>query len=321
MMHDLLALVVLVASGACLSVLLSLIFLETRRTRTLDRRLAVPRGQAAVVKPRTTNRQNGGLSSSLRAGGLALLRAGSMLVPVGPAEREKLSTVLRHAGFEHRDALSLFLSAKLIAAVACGFGAASAEILGPHGLLVALSAAGGLVIGGIVPEYVVRMLGARRARQMAASLPDALDLLVMCLEAGLTFERALATVASELMSIEPNLAGEFRLMEAELRLGSNRREVLQDFQHRTGIEGMRDLARTLMQSERYGTPLTQSMRNIADGERLQRATRIMEQAERLPVLMTLPMILFVVPGTVLLVAGPAFLTAIDALDAIGKTGG
>ena len=83
------------------------------------------------------------------------------------------------------------------------------------------------------------------------------------------------------------------------------------------MEGLKDLATTLIQSERYGTPLTQSMKNIAQAERIQRAARIAAQAERLPVLMTLPMLLFVVPGTMLLIAGPAFLTAIKALSSLG----
>ena len=152
---------------------------------------------------------------------------------------------------------------------------------------------------------------------MAAALPDALDLMVMCLESGLTFERALATVADELEAIEPNLAAEFRLIEAELRLGANRRSVLQAFHARTEVEGLKDLATTLIQSERYGTPLTQSMKNIAAAERVERAARIAAQAERVPVLMTLPMLLFVVPGTMLLIAGPAFLTAIKALGSLG----
>ena len=107
------------------------------------------------------------------------------------------------------------------------------------------------------------------------------------------------------------------MMEAELRLGSNRRMVLQEFYRRTEIDGLRDLAMTLIQSERYGTPLTQSMKNIAAGERTQRALRIATRAERLPVLLTLPMLLFVMPGTMALVAGPAFLTTIEALGSLG----
>ena len=148
---------------------------------------------------------------------------------------------------------------------------------------------------------------------MTAALPDAFDLMVMCLESGLTFERALASAAEELTRVEPGLGAELRLIEAELRLGASRRAVLRELQNRTELEGFKDLAMGLIQSDRYGTPLAQSMKNIAAAERVNRAARITARAERLPVLMTLPMLLFVVPGTMLLVAGPAFLAAIEAL--------
>ena len=244
-----------------------------------------------------------------------------MLAPVGAGEREKLAAMLRGAGFGQRDALSYFLSAKIgtgaVLAAGAGYLAADSEMLGQYGLLVAFAALAGLIVGGVVPEYGLRALAARRLRRMSAALPDALDLMVMCLESGLTFERALATVAEELEAIEPSLAAEFRLIEAELRLGANRRAVLQEFHERTEVEGLKDLATTLIQSERYGTPLTHSMKNIAQSERVQRAARIAAQAERVPVLMTMPMLFFVVPGTMLLIAGPAFLTAIKALGSLG----
>ena len=318
-----LVLATLVASPLLLAGLFLVTYREMRRTVAFDRRLAVPRRQAIAYglwSERRVQRHSAGGRSTWTLG-LALLRAGSLLAPVGAAERAKLAQVLRQAGFGQRDALSYFLSAKLASAAVLAAGASlwasGMESVVEHGFLVAVAALVGLVVGGIVPEYVLRAFVARRARRMSIALPDALDLMVMCLESGLTFERALQTVAEELKPIEPSLAGELRLMEAELRLGSDRRTVLQEFHQRTEIDGLRDLAMTLIQSERYGTPLTQSMKNIAVQERTQRAARIEAQAERLPVLMTLPMLLFVVPGTMALVAGPAFFTAIAALGSLG----
>ena len=312
----------LIASTVLLAGLALIIFREAQRTLAFDRRLSTPRRQAIAFglwSERRERRGGGGRSS--RAFGLGLLKAASMLAPVGAAEREKLAQMIRLAGFGQRDALSIFLSLKLafaaVSSAGAGVWAAGSEIVSQYGFLVALAALAGFVVGGIAPEYGLRALIARRSRRMAVALPDALDLMVMCLESGLTFERALATVAQELKPIEPSLAGELRLMEAELRLGSDRRTVLQEFHRRTEVDGLRDLAMTLIQSERYGTPLTQSMKNIAANERTQRAARIEAQAERLPVLMTLPMLLFVVPGTMALVAGPAFLTAINALGSLG----
>lgn len=304
----------------CLAIMGTLIWRETRHTLEFDRRLAAARGQMRAVAPAVRERRrDGGGGRELRAFALTLLRAGSMLAPVGAAERESLSSVLRRAGFEQGDALSTFLCIKLAAAIVCAaggaLGAAQAGLLGGWG--AGIAGVGGFVMGGVAPEYALRARMARRERRMGAALPDALDLMSMCLESGLTFERALATVAEELGRIETNLAREFRLMEAELRVGASRRAVLLEFQGRTEVEGLRGLAATLMQSDRYGTPLTQSMRNIAKTERDQRSARIVARAERLPVLMSLPMLLFVLPGTMLLVAGPAFLSAMGSLKNIG----
>ena len=311
-----------VASAAILAALGLAVLRETRRSLAFDRRLGVARARALAVAPGAKDHRRSGRSGAgARAIGLALLRAASVLAPVGAGEREKLAGMLRGAGFGQRDALSYFLSAKIGVGAAFAAGAgylvADSEMLGRYGLLVAFGALAGLVAGGIMPEYGLRAVAARRLRRMSAALPDALDLMVMCLESGLIFERALATVAEELEAVEPNLAAELRLLEAELRVGANRRAVLQEFLARTEVEGLQDLATTLIQSERFGTPLTQSMRNIAGAERDQRGARIAARAERVPVLMTLPMLLFVVPGTMLLIAGPAFLTAIKALGSLG----
>ena len=310
-----------VACPLVLAYLAIRVFREIRGILAFDERLGVPRGWALKFAPRAREWRRPGRTQGLRALGLALLKAASVLAPVGAGEREKLAAMLRTAGFGQRDALSYFLSAKIGAgaalAAAAGYLAAGSGTFGGHGVLVALLAVAGLVVGGLVPEYAIRARAARRLRAMGAALPDALDLMVMCLESGLTFERALATVADELAPIEPNLASEFRLIEAELRLGASRRAVLEEFHARTEVEGLKDLATTLIQSERYGTPLTQSMKNIAQAERVQRAARIAAQMERLPVLMTLPMLLLVMPGTMLLIAGPAFLSALRSLGSLG----
>ena len=309
-----------VASGALLALLSVVVLRETRRTLAFDRRLGVARARAGAFAPRTEERSRAA-GQGARGLGLALLRAASILAPVGAEERTKLARLLRRAGFGHPDALSFFLIVKIGAGAVCGaaagYFAADSETLGPYGFVVAGAALAGLVVGGVLPEYPIRALVAQRLRRMDRTLPDALDLMVMCLESGLSFERGLSTVAEELAPISRGLAAEFRLLEAELRLGASRRAVLQEFQERTEVDGLKDLARTLIQSERYGTPLTQSLKNIAAEERLQRSARIAAQAERLPVLMTLPMLLLVMPGTVCLVAGPAFVAAIDALRSIG----
>ena len=311
----------LVASPGLLAGLALLIHREMIRAVDFDRRLSAPRRQAIAARLWSQRRERHRGAGRWRGLGLALVQAGSILAPVGQAEREKLMQLIRQAGYGQPEAISIFLSLKIGTALVFGTGGAlwaiDAEFLAEHAYGVAVVGLVGLVVGSVIPEYVLRTLVARRTRAMSAALPDALDLMVMSLESGLTFERALAIVAQELAPIERRLAGELRMMEAELRLGADRRLVLQEFHRRAEVEGLRDLAMTLIQSERYGTPLSQSMKNIAVNERTQRSLRIDERAERLPVLLTLPMLLFVVPGTMALVAGPAFLTAVKALGALG----
>ena len=323
MSASMLVLVGIISSGILLTVLSPFVFRETKRSRTLDRRLAAPRRQAGMSAAKIARWRVGNAAGmSLRAFGLSLMRFGSMLIPIGGAERDKIARMLLNAGFDRQDSLPLFLSVKLGCALVFGtltaVVAMQLELVSENVILAFVAAALGLVVGGIFPEYVLRNLSARRQRKMASALPHALDLLVMCLETGLTFERALAIVAEELRVIEKSLANEFRLIDAEMRVGRDRRSVLQDYYRNSSLDGLRDLAMAVIQGDRYGTPVAQATRNIAQSERIQKAARITAAAARLPVLMTLPMLLFVVPGTMVLVAGPAFLNALNALSAIGK---
>ena len=308
-----------ILAGILALFLAPLIFRETRRARAIDRRLAVLRGQAVALAPvlDPLDRRDGGRVFSVL--GLAVLRVFSMVMPIGAAEREKLAQMLRKGGFGQPEALSVFLSIKLASGLraerrvwcVCRRFGDDRAIQSCH----RPGRIGGLHRRRNFPGIRAPREGpGRRVRKMQSALPDALDMMVMCLETGLTVERGIMTVGEELMPIEPNLGREFRQIEAEIRVGADRRAVLEDYHRRTEIEGLADFAMALIQSDRYGTPLSQSMKSIAADERQQRAARVATQAERLPVLMTLPMLIFVVPGTMLLVAGPGFLGAMSALS-------
>lgn len=316
---------VVLTTVACMAVASIMVFRSSRRAQVMDRRLARVRAWAVVVhgEPR---RQQQGEGFSLRLLWSTLLNVSALLVPVGVAERAKLKDLVMKAGFHRPDALSIFMTVKLSATLASGallsFQVSAGQWLGEYTstLTILLAGLAGAVIGGILPEMGLDRLSARRQRQMATALPDALDLMTLCLESGLTFERTLSRVVQELRQIAPALAREFALAEAELRLGADRKKVLSDLHIRTGVEGLRDLSTTITQGERYGTPLAQSMKNIAQSERQQRAARIEAQVERLPVLMSLPMLLLVTPGTLVLVAGPAFVSTLEMLGNMGNLG-
>lgn len=322
-MFGMLVLVGLAATGM-LAVAGAFVFRESRRAQVLDRRLAGVRKLAVAVFGEPEQRHKTRASTeSLYLVWAGILNVAAMLVPVGAAERAKLRQLITKAGFRHPDALSAFMTIKLVATVAggvlVGFQTVRGQWLGEydHTAFIVLAGLVGAVAGGMLPEMALRRLGVRRHRRMAAALPDALDLMTLCLESGLTFERTLSRVVQELRPLAPDLARELALVEAELRLGADRKVVLHELYKRAEVDGLRDLATTIVQGERYGTPLAQSMQNIAANERMQRAARVAAQIERLPVLMSLPMLLLVTPGTLLLVAGPGFLIAMQALSTLG----
>ena len=305
-----------------LGVLLWLASRTLRLAVDFARRLDVPRAALIASRVHTAEADREDVGGMLRNAGRVLVTVASVVAPIGAGEREKLGCLLRGAGFGHPEALTRYLAVKgalgLVAAAATWIGTQRLEQLEGTVLIPLLAAFGAFIAGGVVSERGVGWLANRRKVRMSSALPDALDLMVMCREAGLTFERALETVSSEFRSVEPHLAREFALFERELRVGGARQHAIMAFAERTPVEGIRALAFVLLRSDRYGTPLTESLTNIAENERSQRAARIIAQAERLPVLMTLPMLLFVVPGTVLLAAGPAFLSALSALGDLGS---
>ena len=325
MSASMLVVVGIISSCVLLTILSPFVFRETKRSRTLDRRLGIARRQAGLPATKIVRWSVGNTAGmSLRALGLGLMHFGSMLVPVGAKERDKIARMLQNAGFERQHAVSLYLSVKLGCALVFGSLVATVamqlEIVSENTLLAFVAGALGLVIGGILPEYMLRGLAARRLRKMEAALPPALDLLVMCLETGVTFERALAIVAEELTVIEKNLANEFRFDRCRDACRKGPAQRLAGLLPGTAdMDGLRDLAMAVIQSDRYGTPVAQATRE----HRRRRAgskghARITAEAARLPALMTLPMLMFVVPGTMVLVAGPAFLNALTALSGLGK---
>ncbi len=310
----------LLAVGAAVRFL----FRESRKALALDRRLDAVRTQVVSACGELGKLQEEATAtlsyvSLVMAGAL---RIAATLVPVGASERAKIGELIRQAGFQQRDALAFFLSLKIVVLLAAGllagFLATGVEQFDGNPFLIGFAGLAGAVMGGLLPEMGLRRLSARRRLRLSRALPDALDLMVLCVEAGYTFERALYMVSLELEPLAPDLARELASVEAELRLGVDRRSALQGLYARTGADGLRDFAMTVVQGERYGTPVGQSIQNIARNERLQRASRIETQAGRLPVIMSLPMLLLVVPGIILLMGGPAFMMAIQALQGMGS---
>ncbi len=221
---------------------------------------------------------------------------------------------LAQAGWRSRDQLILFLGARLVLPFVAGGGAllflayAGSEISTTSTLLVA---GGGVLFGGYLPVIMLRNAISKRYQKLRRQLPDGLDLLVICAEAGLSLDAALTRVARELGGSAPELADELGLTSIELGFLPNRRQALLNLVRRVDLPPFRAVINTLMQTERYGTPLAHSLRVLAGEFRDERMMRAEEKAARLPAIMTVPMILFILPALFVVLIGPAIVQVIE----------
>src|SRR5690606_31613991 len=156
----------------------------------------------------------------------------------------------------------------------------------------------------------------KRQKALRKQLPDGLDLLVICAEAGLGLDAAFSRVSKEMVKSSPELADEVGLTSIELSFLPERRQALQNLSERTNMPEFRGVVNTLMQTEKYGTPLAQSLRVLSAEFRNERLLRAEEKAARLPAILTVPMIIFILPALFIVLIGPAILRAVDALSSI-----
>jgi tight adherence protein C len=234
---------------------------------------------------------------------------------VGKSEQEKMLSALAAAGIKGHHDLASFIATKLCSAVA--FAALTwlflewrqwfaGVALIRWGVLV-----GALMLGWRLPDFVLSRLAARRRQQIEQGIPDALDLLVICAEAGLSLDQAIEQVGQDLVAANPVVADEFAITAAEMRVLPDRGQALENLVRRTGLESLRSITATLSQAVRFGTPLAESLRVLAAEMRTVRLARIEERAARLPVLLAFPLMAFILPALFMVIGTPAVLRIAD----------
>ena len=172
-----------------------------------------------------------------------------------------------------------------------------------------------LVIAGYkAPELYLSNRTKKRTDAIRKGLPDALDLLVICAEAGLTVDSAFNRVAKELGRAYPELGDEFALTAIELSFLTERRQAFENFAYRVALESVKGVVTTMIQTERYGTPLASALRVLSAEFRNERMMRAEEKAARLPAIMTVPLILFILPVLFIVILGPAACSIADAFS-------
>jgi len=219
------------------------------------------------------------------------------------------------AGFRSKDALTVYLFAKAILPFV-GLSVAVVLIYGLEAFaLEGAQAAGACIAAGLLgslsPDYYLSKVTAKRQFAIRRALPDAYDLLVICAEAGLSLDASFDRVARELGDGCPELGEEIGLTSIELGFLPERSKALQGLVDRVPLAGIRALVTTLAQTERYGTPLAQSLRVLASEMRTERMLKAEEKAARLPAVMTVPLMVFILPPLFIVLVGPAILKTID----------
>jgi tight adherence protein C len=244
---------------------------------------------------------------------------------IGTTEQRALLSALAAAGIRGHGRLATLLAAKACSAVTFlmagwlflewrGFFAGSVTIR----LVIQ---AGAVLLGWRMPDVVLSRLAARRQMRLEQGLPDALDLLVFCAEAGLSLDQAIEQVARDLRSSSPDVAGEFAAAAAEMRVLPDRSRALENLAQRAGLASLRSIVATLNQSIRFGTPLSDSLRVLAGEMRAESLARFEERAARLPVLLTLPLMGFILPSMMIVIGTPLILRMVDFLHQAIPGGG
>ena len=172
--------------------------------------------------------------------------------------------------------------------------------------------AGMTILGYKAPDLYINNIKNKRTNEIRKGLPDALDLLVICAEAGLTVDAAFNRVAKELGRAYPELGDEFALTAIELSFLSERRQAFENLAWRVNLEAVKGVTTTMVQTERYGTPLASALRVLSAEFRNDRMMRAEEKAARLPAIMTVPLILFILPVLFIVILGPAACSISDA---------
>jgi tight adherence protein C len=268
---------------------------QVRVGRTLGAGAADPE----KLSPRNAMRVVAGL-------GQGILRSGVMSSQTVDA----LQRSLEAAGIRGANAVNVFVACKIILAIVLPF--AGYFVL--HNLIgqpiMRNLVLCGLGVGGLLaPDYIVSSLRKRYQTAIADGLPDALDMMVMCAESGLSLEPAIMRVGTEILSAHPAVGSELLITANEFQISNDSTAVLGNLADRTGLPEIKRVVATLSQTLQYGTPLAEALRVLSAEMRTEILTRFEARAAKLPALLTLPMILFILPSLFLIVGGPAVLQA------------
>ena len=224
----------------------------------------------------------------------------SRALPASPSEVSKTRLWLLQAGYRNAQHVTIYRGMRVLFAVLAFLSVFIFTGFNSPMLLLGMTA-----FGFFIPRFLLKKKLQERQRRLRLGLPDALDLTVICVEAGLSLDQAMMRVGEDLRTAHPELSGEFHLFDLETRAGKPRVEALRNLAERTGVDDIRALVGTLIQTDRFGTSVAQALRVHSDSLRTERRQRAEEQAAKTTVKMIIPLVLFVMPSLIFVTVGPA----------------
>lgn len=300
----------LVFAGFVLAVWAVLSMISRRNSRAQDRlaRISRPQSLVDIEDPKVTKKERfQGVVETAKA-------LSGPLMPQTELEQNQLKVRLANAGFRSDSAVAVYLGLR-IASLAFFTIISVAVFLPKYGLtLAALKWMVGLMgLGFYLPTAILWYLRSKRQQEIFLSLPDVLDLLVVCVESGLGLDAAMRKVCDEMKAHAKTICEELSLANFQLQMGRPRREVLHDLGVRTGVDDVRSLAAILIQADRFGSSIAQALRVQSDSMRTRRKQLAEEKAAKTAVQLIFPLVLFIFPGIFVVLVGPAAISIMDKM--------
>jgi tight adherence protein C len=236
------------------------------------------------------------------------------LLPPSATEAKKLQKQLMHAGFRSQEAPIIYRAIQIASMatfplLVAGVCAVMARPLGSALVYIILA----FVVGFILPRFFLGRMTKNRQRELRWGLADALDLMVVSVEAGLGLNAAMLKVSSELKEVHSAIAIEFELANLEIRVGRDRDEALRNLAERTGVDDLRSLVAMLIQTDKFGTSIAKGLRIFSDSLRTKRRQRAEQEAQKAAVKLLFPLSCFLFPTLFIAILGPAALNLMDVL--------
>ncbi|MCA9452361.1 MAG: type II secretion system F family protein [Nitrospira sp.] len=254
---------------------------------------------------------------SLKDQGMKLLeRLGQVNKPKDQAVTTRLRASLATAGYRSPRAIVVFLGTRIFLAILLGltFLIFGSEVMqGKDPMFFPMVLIGAMMVGFYGPQLWLSSAITKRKERLVNGFPDALDLMVVCVEAGLGLDQAIARVGQEVKQGHPDLGDEFILLNLELRAGLSREQGLRNLVNRTDLDDIRSLVALLIQTDRFGTSIGQALRVHSDSMRLKRRLKAEERGAQLPVKLMIPLILFIFPALMVVIIGPGAISLLRNL--------